>query len=175
MIVHEMTSEQCYGFLKRMKFGRLGCARDNQPYVVPIYFACDGKHLYCFSTEGQKIEWMRDNPLVCVEVDEVISHLDWKSVVVLGRYEELSDVSARTAEREYALELLQKRAMWWQPAYVAVEHRSSPDALTPVFYRIRIDQVTGHWGMPDSFEEAAAKVTTVIKPKSKWYFFSSGK
>ncbi len=175
MIVHEMTPDECHEFLKRVKFGRLGCAHDNQPYVVPIYFACDGKHLYCFSTEGRKIEWMRQNPLVCVEVDEVISHLDWRSVVVLGRYEELSDVPARIKDREYALELLQKRAMWWQPAYVAVEHRSSPDALNPVFYRIKIDQISGHRGMPDSFEEAASSVTAVIKPKSRWYLFSPRK
>ena len=37
-------------------------ARD-QPYIVPIYFSYDGKHLYGVTTLGQKIEWMRSNPL----------------------------------------------------------------------------------------------------------------
>lgn len=170
MIIHEMTGEECHEFLRRMKFGRLGCARDHQPYVVPIYFAYDGKHLYCFSTVGEKIEWMRENPLVCVEVDEVVSQLNWKSVVVLGRYEELGDVPSFANTREYALKLLQERAMWWQPAYVATEHRDSSDKLAPVFYRIQINQVTGHRGMPDSFE--AAESLASISTKTKRSFLS---
>ncbi len=175
MIIHEMTSEECHEFLRQTNIGRLGCTHDRQPYVVPIYFASDGKHLYCFSTVGQKIEWMRANPLVCLEVDEVVNHLHWKSVVVIGKYEELGDAPTCVNAREYALELLQKRAMWWQPAYVATEHRGSRDALTPVFYRIQINQVTGHRGMPDSFEEAGSNAAASIRPKAKWSLFSRGR
>jgi nitroimidazol reductase NimA-like FMN-containing flavoprotein (pyridoxamine 5'-phosphate oxidase superfamily) len=40
---------------------------------------------------GQKIEWMRLNPLVCVEIDEIPSDVDWTSMVVRGRYEELPE------------------------------------------------------------------------------------
>lgn len=172
MIIHEMTGEECHEFLRQMKFGRLGCARDRQPYVVPIYFASDRKHLYCFSTIGQKISWMRANPLVCVEVDEVVNQLHWKSVVVLGKYEELGDAPSCVNAREYALELLQKRAIWWQPAYAATKDRGSRDALTPVFYRIQIKQVTGHRGTPDSFEEAGSNAAASIRPKAKWSLLS---
>ena len=35
--------------------GRLACPRDNQPYVIPIYFALHGDYLYSFTTLGQKI------------------------------------------------------------------------------------------------------------------------
>ena len=59
MFIHEMTEDECRTALERVSFGRLACARDNQPYVVPIYFSYDGKHIYGFSTLGQKIEWMR--------------------------------------------------------------------------------------------------------------------
>ena len=38
--------------------------------------------LYGFTTEGQKIEWMRANPLVCVELDEVENFDQWTSIVV---------------------------------------------------------------------------------------------
>lgn len=31
------------------------------------------------------------DPLVCVEVDEVVSPEEWASVIVFGRYEELPD------------------------------------------------------------------------------------
>ena len=56
MLIEEMTVKQCHEFLIRMDFGRLACVRDNQPYVVPIYFAYEPNRLYGFSTLGRKIE-----------------------------------------------------------------------------------------------------------------------
>jgi nitroimidazol reductase NimA-like FMN-containing flavoprotein (pyridoxamine 5'-phosphate oxidase superfamily) len=152
MFIHEMTENECRTALERVNFGRLACARDNQPYVLPIYFSYDEKHLYGFSTLGQKIEWMRSNPLVCLEIDERTSHHQWMSVVVSGHYEELPDTPEFGCERVHAHEVLQKRAMWWQPAYVATEHR---EQLTPIFYRIHIKQMTGHRATPDSVEATA--------------------
>ena len=150
MIIQKLSREECLNFLKKIKFGRLGCVRDKQPYVVPIYFVADEKHIYGFTTLGQKIRWMRENPLVCVEADEVIDHLHWTSVVVLGKYEELRDEFSSSGLREYALELLQHRTMWWQPAVVTT--RESETAGTPphIFYRISIDEISGHRAGPDS-------------------------
>jgi nitroimidazol reductase NimA-like FMN-containing flavoprotein (pyridoxamine 5'-phosphate oxidase superfamily) len=166
MLVQEMTRQECHAFLKRIAFGRLGCARQGQPYVVPIYFVSDEEHLYCFSTFGQKIEWMRENPLVCVEADEVVNQLHWKSVVVLGKYEELSDGPHYRGLREYAFELLQKRAMWWQPAYVAAPPKGLTGTAQPLFYRIHINEITGHKAIPDSFEELGSKVAGQVRPNA---------
>ena len=162
MLIHEMTEDECRTALERVSFGRLACARDNQPYVLPIYFSYDGKHIhgfsapgqiYGFSTLGQKIEWMRSNPLVCLEIDERTSHHQWMSVVVSGRYEELPDTPEFGYERVQAHEVLQTRAMWWEPAYVATEHR---EQLTPIFYRIHITQMTGRRATADPVEAAAS-------------------
>ena len=157
MIIHEMTEDECRAALGRVSFGRLACARDNQPYVVPIYFSYDGEHIYgCiygFSTLGQKIEWMRSNPLVCLEIDERPSHHHWMSVVVTGRYEELPDTPEFGDMRVPAWEALQKRAMWWEPGYVATGHREQP---APIFYRIHITQMTGRRATPDPVEAAAS-------------------
>ena len=156
MLIREMSKEQCFEFLESRSFGRLGCSREDQPYVVPVYFVCDGNYLYCFSTLGQKVEWMRTNPRVCIEVDEVVDHYHWKSLVVLGRYEELCNPSCPTS-REHAREILGKRAMWWQPAYVVSEHRGPQSPLIPIFYRIWIDQVTGHEALPEAVEETRSE------------------
>ena len=149
MRIQEMARTECFDVLARARFGRLGCAYDNQPYVVPIYFACDETHLYGVATFGKKIEWMRANPLVCVEVEEVASHNQWETVVIFGRYEEMPDRPEWQCQRAHAHELLRKRPMWWQPAYVASTHRGVPHSLIPVFYRIRIDEITGHRALPD--------------------------
>lgn len=149
MLVREMTEAECRQVLERSSFGRLGCARDNQPYVVPIYFACDGQHLYGFSTAGQKIEWMRINPLVCLEVDERTGHDQWISVVVYGRYQELPDTPAFGAERARAQTALQKDASWWAYASIpGAEWRRKAEPFTPIFYRLHIERVTGHQASP---------------------------
>ena len=174
MIIHEMTEDECRTVLERVSFGRLACARDNQPYILPIYFSYDGTRLYGFSSPrqvygfsslGQKIEWMRSNPLVCLEIDERTSHHHWMSVVVSGRYQELPDTPEFGFERMQAWDVLQKRAMWWEPASVATEHR---EQFTPIFYRIHIKQMTGRRATPDSVE-AAASATKASTAEESWF------
>src|SRR5277367_3412532 len=91
MLIRETSREECLRVLARARLARLACAHDNQPYVVPVYLAYDeaSECLYGFTTHGQKVEWMRANPLVCVEVDEIVAYDQWVSVIVSGRYEEL--------------------------------------------------------------------------------------
>jgi|SRR6516162_261038 nitroimidazol reductase NimA-like FMN-containing flavoprotein (pyridoxamine 5'-phosphate oxidase superfamily) len=152
MLIREMNAQECRDLLARLGTGRLGCARNNQPYVVPVYFAYEPDRLYGFSTAGQKIEWMRENPLVCVEADEVHSHNQWASVVVLGRYEELPDKPEYIEVRRQAQSVLEKRAMWWQTGYAASQSRRGPKPAAPVFYCIHIEQLSGHKATPDAVE-----------------------
>ena len=103
MLIHELNQAECAEFLSRNSVGRLGCALFNQPYIVPIHFSFDADRtcLYAFSMIGQKIEWMRKNPRVCVEVDEIAGKDQWTTVLVFGRYHELErspkDAEARNA------------------------------------------------------------------------------
>ena len=107
MVIREMSREECLRVLTGGRLARLACARENQPYIVPVYLAYDeeSEYLYGFTTLGQKVAWMRANPLVCVEMDEVAAYDQWMSVIVTGRYEELSktpggdDARLRVQER----------------------------------------------------------------------------
>ncbi|HTT01903.1 MAG TPA: pyridoxamine 5'-phosphate oxidase family protein [Steroidobacteraceae bacterium] len=146
MLIHEMTLDECRAALARLDFGRLACARDDQPYVVPIHFAYDGDSVYGLTTAGQKIDWMRSNPRVCLEVDERASHDRWVSIVALGRYQELAGTAGSERARTHALELLQRREGWWQPASVS---RPGREQGAPIFYRIRVTQMTGLRAEPD--------------------------
>jgi len=166
-----MTEAECRQALKDTSVGRLACTRDNQPYVVPIYFAYDDDHLYAISTIGQKIEWMRANPLVCVEIDEVTSREEWMSVIVFGHYEELPDLPQYKLARQEALALLQKRsAWWWEPACVCEDHQDTPHSCTPVSYRIHIDRISGRHATPDFVK---AKETHVAESPVKDNWFTS--
>jgi uncharacterized protein len=149
MLVSELRSGECYELLARLGFGRLACARDNQPYIVPIYFAYEPERLYGFGTLGQKIEWMRSNPLVAVEADEVKSHIEWTSVVVRGRYEEFPDTPEYADRRQQAQSVLEKRSLWWQTGLASAQTRGSFNRDLAVFYCIHIDEISGHRAMPD--------------------------
>ena len=182
MVIHEMSRDDCIRLLAGTRLARLGCARQNQPYVVPVYLTYDvlpgGEPcLYGFTTPGQKIEWMRANPLVCVEVDEVTAHDDWVSVVAFGRYEELFEPSGNSHEglerdkvvqlgrytgpdaprsddqQTVAHQVLRSQAMWWEPACTVappapIAIRSSLSPRCTI--AIRLDRVTGHRATPDS-------------------------
>jgi nitroimidazol reductase NimA-like FMN-containing flavoprotein (pyridoxamine 5'-phosphate oxidase superfamily) len=148
VLIQEMTRQASLEMLARAHVGRLACAQENQPYVVPFYFTYHSDSLYSFATVGQKIEWMRSNPLVCVEMDEVVSPEEWVSVIVFGRYEELPDTPHYEAERAVAYNLLQKKAMWWEPVYVKTTQHGTQRPLVPVYYRIHVSQITGHRATP---------------------------
>ena len=84
MVIREMTEQECYAMLAEARIARLACARENQPYIVPLHVDFRGGVLYGYATLGQKIEWMRQNPLVCLEMDEFIDEDQWASVIVFG-------------------------------------------------------------------------------------------
>lgn len=111
MLITKMRNRECRELLTRLGFGRLACVSNNRPYIVPIYFSYDADCLYCFSTLGQKIEWMRENPLVCVEVDEIAAHDNWVSVVALGHYLEFSNSPEDAKGQQYVRSLIQKRRL----------------------------------------------------------------
>lgn len=153
MRIHTLTRQASVELLKRTRMGRLACAHEGQPYITPVNYAYDDNYLYSFSAVGQKITWMRANPLVCVEVEEVTTSQDWATVIVLGTYEELPDNPVHDMHRKHAYDLLQRRPLWWEPGTTpALEERAHAAHFT--FFRIYIDQVSGRRAVPDAAPSA---------------------
>jgi nitroimidazol reductase NimA-like FMN-containing flavoprotein (pyridoxamine 5'-phosphate oxidase superfamily) len=142
MLVHELDPTECAVVLQRTTLGRLGCSHLDQPYVVPVYFSYDGERncLYGFSAIGQKVKWMRQNPKVCVEVEEIEDRAHWKTVVVIGRYEEIHGDPREADARRRAERLFQERHEWWLPAAATLASKPREHA---VLFRIAIERITG--------------------------------
>jgi uncharacterized protein len=155
VLVQELTVEECRKALPEVGFGRLACAQENQPYVVPVSFAVDKGFAYAFSMLGQKVAWMRENPRVCLEVESVVSQIQWTTIIVLGLYEELPDTPDYAAERLHAREALQRRVAWWEPGGVAVTGHAVGPEVEPIFYRISLAHLTGRRGLPSPGEAPA--------------------
>ncbi|CAN7705960.1 pyridoxamine 5'-phosphate oxidase family protein [Phyllobacterium sp. LjRoot231] len=147
MQITEMNQFEIMQVIENATVGRLACVHDGQPYIVPLNFAHHFGALYAFTTFGRKVEWMRSNPKVCVEFDNVSATNDWQSVIVMGQYEELTHDQDTNEARNEAYGLLSRRAEWWEPAFVKTVIRDHVRALQPVYFRILITEKTGHKAM----------------------------
>jgi uncharacterized protein len=142
MLIHEMTEAECGAFLAGATQGRLGCALNDQPYVVPIQFAFESGFIYVLSTFGQKIKWMRANPKVCIEVSENGECSQWTSVIANGRYQELREPQY-SDEVAHAHNLLGQRGQWGLNAFAERRLKSETDLIPPLYFRIQIESMTG--------------------------------
>lgn len=146
MWIRDLSVLECTKILASERLAHLACVDGTRPYLVPIYFAYADHHLYSFSMIGRKIECMRCNPNICLQVDERGRGPGWRSVIVQGRYQEL-DVSAGFAqERDRAWNLLSKYPIWWEPGSLKPAGQTVPhgaDHYEHVYFRVLIDSVTG--------------------------------
>lgn len=105
-IVGKLTETLSSKILEKNIIGRLGYTDGEEMYVIPIFYLYyDQKYIFAHSREGEKIEALRAHPKVCLQVDHIGNFNEWESVLIHGRFEELT----QPKERYYALDLLIRR------------------------------------------------------------------
>jgi uncharacterized protein len=92
---------------------------------------------------------MRANPLVCVEVDNILSRTEWQSVIVFGCYQELPATPEFIDAQGLAHDLLARVANWWEPGYTKTVTNGQERALVPIYFRIAVVDLSGHRGTPN--------------------------
>ena len=139
--IKTMTQTEMDDLLDRVRYGHLGCSRNNHPYVVPIHFALDDHTVYIFTTEGMKSQMIDSNPEVCLQVEEVKDDENWSSVVIVGDAEKL----IKADERDKAFAAISATNPTMTPAlsfrWVDEWVREQKDA--EVIYRINRKTTTG--------------------------------
>jgi len=137
--VSDMSPADMHALLQRERFGHLGCARDGRPYVVPMHYAYDGKDLYFFTTQGMKTQYIQANPQVCLQIEEVTDSMNWRSVMVLGRAQELTSKD----EMQRAMKLITERNPSLTPAISATQIDALGRAVDIALYRITPEVIDG--------------------------------
>ena len=160
--VQEIGNKEIEELLKRVGYGHFGCTRNNHPYVIPIHYAYDDGLIYIYTTEGKKSEMIAANPEVCLQVEEVESNTDWKSVIVVGDAEQVTDET----ERERALELVQKVNPTLTPALSIRWMDSWVRENIEVIYRIRPRITSGRKALD---RKAQRDALLVGRKKSRLY------
>jgi len=142
MLIKELTQKDCRTILAQASIARLGCSLNDQPYVVPVCIAHESDYVYILSTPGQKIEWMRANPKVCIQVDETTDPFHWASIIAYGEFQELRQPQFAD-ECAKARKLLSKRSQWWLTPLAERQMKVDHDVIDAIFFRIRIESMTG--------------------------------
>lgn len=143
MLIRTLSTLECTKLLAANRLAHLACCKDGRPYVIPIYYAYAEHHLYAFSMPGKKIEWMRNNPMISLQVNEWGKGREWMSVIIDGRYEELPDRIAYKRERDHAWLELSKHYDWWEPGALKLVTPPLADHSPHVFFRVIIEQISG--------------------------------
>lgn len=132
-----LNSDEARKLFEKTTVGRLGCIVDGGPYVVPINFHLEGEHLYSHSLPGLKINGLRENPLTCVQVDEILDDLQFKSAIAFGHFEEITNEDGR----QEILGKLLRRFPMLTPVESALVSDGSPPPV--IVFRIKIDRFSG--------------------------------
>ncbi len=144
-MIEKLSPEGIEELLRKQLVGRIGCHSNGQTYVVPTSFVYDGENIYIHSFAGMKIDFMRKNPKVCFEVDDIRHLENWKSVICWGEFEELTDEASKVdALRKLAqrkLPILSSETMQLSPDWPFSP--VTPDAIKGILFRIRIREKTG--------------------------------
>ena len=145
-----LNEQECRDFLAEHCFAHLGCHSGDRLYVVPISYVLDGNRMIGQTKAGMKIDIMRENPKVCVQVDQIENIANWNSVIAWGQFEELSG--------HEAIEAMGKLIDWLGNQIEDLGSSRSPRDVTPkrvdnqpqvdILYGIHITEITGRFERP---------------------------
>ncbi len=90
----DLTQKDCERVLTSNYYGHLGYIHSNgEPHVLPITYLYQDGNIYSYTKEGEKLESMRKNPSICVQVEHVKNGFEWESVLCWGLFEEITDAN----------------------------------------------------------------------------------
>lgn len=99
--------------IEREHICRIAFKGEDHPYIAPFLYVFDGRFMYFLSTKyGKKIQYFRQNPDVCVEVENYSSDLSsFRFVVLPGRLVEVELLADKQAITQMFVQLIKGKNM----------------------------------------------------------------
>ncbi len=156
----ELQETEMEDVLRRVGYGHFGCSQDDQPYVVPINYVYEQGEIYIYTTAGMKSEIVKQNPLVCLQVEEYREDGGWRSVVVAGEAHQIEDAF----EREKAVEIIRASNPMLLPALALKWKNDWLRSNVEVVFRIKIRTMTGLTSSEVKIAATSASPATASRP-----------
>ena len=137
--IDEMSSAEILELLHKVGYGHLGCINEGKPYVIPMNYYLKDSTIYLFTTEGMKSHDMDVNPAVCLQVEEIKDSKHWRSAVVTGRAEHITE----QREIDEVMQLVKVQNPSLSPAINRTWTDSWGRSEVVIIYRIHPSEMTG--------------------------------
>ena len=147
-MIKDLTSETCIELLRNNCIGRLAYIAHDVPFVIPItfYYYQTNNSIISYSLEGHKINAMRKKHAVSLQVDEIETINQWKSVLVHGEFEELSGINAKKLLNEFSRgvkEIINTKEEKKVQFIHEFSRKIGARGTSPIVYQIKILEITG--------------------------------
>ncbi|TFG74082.1 MAG: flavin mononucleotide-binding protein [Flavobacteriales bacterium] len=143
----DLTSNEGIRILKNNYIGHLGYISQSEPYVIPItyYYNPSDNTIISYSEEGHKINAMRKNGSVSLQVEEIVSNSNWQSVLAHGTYEEIKGSNAKHLLHLFAegVKNILNVKEHKHPEFISEFSSKTYSGGVPVVYRIKIRDIKG--------------------------------
>ncbi len=137
-MIKTLSETEAQKLLKEQKFGHLGCILETgEPYVVPVNYLFYDEEIYLHLLPGDKLDALRTNPKICLQVEKIEDILKWQSVIVFGEFQEVK----RTNEKIKVMQEFAKKFERLTPVEAMIEEEWNLGGT--VVFRIKIKKITG--------------------------------
>ena len=137
-MIKSLSEPAARELIKQTGFGHLGIMLEtSEPYVVPVNYIYLDEAVYLHSLPGAKIDALRANGRVCLQVEKIESDCRWQSAIAFGEYQEIK----KTNEKIKVLHEFNERFARLTPVEAMSKENWNPDGV--VVFRISIIRITG--------------------------------
>nr|WP_319539591.1 pyridoxamine 5'-phosphate oxidase family protein [uncultured Methanospirillum sp.] len=108
--IPKQSKQEYDDLIKRQYLSRIAFIGPDNPYIAPFMYVFDGRFLYFLSTRyGRKVEYMKANPRVSVEIEEYSADLSvFRFVSLQGFLEEVVNKDKTTLIKGMFVEMVRK-------------------------------------------------------------------
>jgi hypothetical protein len=146
-MIKNLELKESLFILENNYIGNLSYIFQNKPYSVPITFYFDkvSNAIICYSGEGHKITAMRKNNAVSLQVSEISTVNNWKSVMVQGEFEQHFGSDAKAYLHAFSLGV---KDVIMEKEHTKLDYIKDFSSKIykgdiPIVYLIKIEEITG--------------------------------
>ncbi|MBU2947763.1 pyridoxamine 5'-phosphate oxidase family protein [Zobellia uliginosa] len=145
----DLETSECMSLLSDNCIGHLGYIAGKSPFIVPVtyFYDLENKSIISYSAPGHKIQSMRMYGQVSLQVDEIATMLQWRSVLINGSFEELKGSTAKKCLRTFTngVKEIILRTKGQKTESIREFSSKMEKEASPIVYRIHISDIVGKY------------------------------